>query len=111
MFDNITFTKTRTTMPLTSRMVSEQTYKKPDYSGEENRENRIPSSSSPAESMRFDGLPSPTMPSRTCSTCRPSTSFITRKALSPGDRTSILISSSTPTTGKENWSTEKRPSF
>lgn len=39
MFDNITFTKTRTTMPLTSRMVSEQTYKKPDYSGEENREN------------------------------------------------------------------------
>lgn len=39
MFDNITFTKTRTTMPLTSRMLSEQTYKKPDFSGKTTREN------------------------------------------------------------------------
>ena len=39
MFDNITFIKTRTTMPLTSRMVSEQTYKKPNFSGKETREN------------------------------------------------------------------------
>ena len=39
MFDNITFTKTRTTMPLTSSMVSEETYKKPDFNGKDNREN------------------------------------------------------------------------
>ena len=39
MFDNITFTKSRTTMPLTSRMVSEETYKKPDFTGKEVREN------------------------------------------------------------------------
>ena len=39
MFENITFTKTRTTIPLTSNMISEQTYKKPNYSGKDTREN------------------------------------------------------------------------